>query len=375
MIFTDEDLELANMIGDWLKKEAMPVCAEYDEKDEFPQELYDGMVELGLNNMATPEEYGGLGLSAMQQTLIAEQMGMYEAGLGSAVGVNASSSHLMNMFGTDEQKKIFFDILVNGGWAGFCLTEPGAGSDAGGIKTKAVPEGDEYVINGSKCFITNGAIAGVYCVFAKTDKDAGHRGISCFLVERSREGISTGSQEKKMGIRLSNTTTVNFDDVHVPKDHLIGELNKGFKIAMKTLDESRLNVAAMGVGLAQRVLDESIAYAKERKQFGKPIAAIGAIQTKIADIAIDVESTRQLVYHAAELIDADGPFELYSCMAKCRGADIAVRSAIEGIQIFGGYGYSKEYPMEKLLRDSKIFQIYEGTCEVQRQIVAGMLLR
>ena len=149
---------------------------------------------------------------------------------------------------------------------------------------------------------------------------------------------------------------------HVPKDHLIGELNKGFKIAMKTLDESRLNVAAMGVGLAQRVLDESIAYAKERKQFGKPIAAIGAIQTKIADIAIDVESTRQLVYHAAELIDADGPFELYSCMAKCRGADIAVRSAIEGIQIFGGYGYSKEYPMEKLLRDSKIFQIYEGTC-------------
>lgn len=375
MILHEEDRELALMVGDWLKKEVAPVCGEYDEAHKFPQDLYDAMVEMGLNNMCTPEAYGGLELTSVQQTLIAEQLGMYEPGLGSAVGVNASSSHVITLFATDAQKKIFFDILTGGGWSGFCLTEPGAGSDAGGIRTTAKEDGDDYVINGTKCFITNGGFAGVYCVFASTDKSLGHKGITCFLVEADREGLSIGKEENKMGIRLSNTTEVLFDNVRVPKDHVIGKVNKGFKVAMAALNESRLNVGAMGVGLAQRALDEAVNYAKTRVQFGKPIASLGAIQTKLADMAMDVESTRQLVYHTAELIDAGLPFSRYSSMSKCRGADIAMRTAIEALQVFGGYGYTKEYPMEKMVRDAKIFQIYEGTCEVQRQIIAKDLLQ
>lgn len=374
MILKNEDIEVAALIEKWLKERVAPVCGEMDENHEFPQELYDDMVYLGLSALAVPEEYGGPGLNNVQQTVIAEMMGKYEPGLGSAVGVNESNTHLINMYGTEEQKKLFYDCVLQG-WSGFCLTEPGAGSDAAGVRTTAVEDGDEYVINGTKCFITNGGIADLYCVFASTDPSQGVKGISCFLVERSRPGVSIGKIENKLGIRLSNTAEVIFEDVRVPKDHLVGELNKGFKIAMNTLDISRLNVGAMGVGLAMRCLEEAITYAKTRVQFGKPIAKLGAIQTKIADMGMDVESTNQLVLYAAELMDAKQPFARISCMAKCRGADVANRAATEALQIFGGYGYMKDYPMEKMFRDAKILQIYEGTCEVQRQVIAGTYLR
>lgn len=374
MILKHEDIEIAALIEKWLKERVAPVCGEMDARHEFPQELYDDMVHLGLSALAVPEEYGGPGLSNVQQTLVAEMMGKYEPGLGSAVGVNESNAHLVNLFGTPEQKKLFFDYELKG-WTGFCLTEPGAGSDAAGVRTVAVEDGDEFVINGTKCFITNGGIAGIYCVFASTDRKLGTKGISCFLVERDRPGVSIGKIEDKLGIRLSNTAEVIFEDVRIPKDHLIGELNKGFKIAMATLDISRLNVGAMGVGLASRCLEEAINYAKTRIQFGKPIAKLGAIQTKIADMGMDVESTRQLALYAAELMDAKLPYGRISCMAKCRGADIANRAATEALQVFGGYGYMKDYPMEKLFRDAKIMQIYEGTCEVQRQVIAGSYLR
>ena len=375
MIPSNESLELANMVGDWLKNEVVPVCADYDQKNEFPKELYEQMVEMGLNNMCTPEEYGGLGLSAVDQTLIAEQLGKYEVGLGSAVGVNASASHLINLFANDAQKKIFFDVLTNGGWAGFCLTEPNAGSDAAAIATTAVEDGDDYVLNGTKCFITNGAIAGIYTVFATVDKSLGIKGITCFLVERNREGISIGKHEDKMGIRLSNTTEVIFDNVRVPKDHVIGEIGKGYKIAMATLCESRVNVGAMGTGLAARALEEAVEYAKTRVQFKRPIADLQAIQMMLADIAMQVEASRQLVYHTAELIDAGLPYAKFSSMSKCFGADTAMKVAIDALQIFGGYGYMKEYPMEKLVRDAKILQIYEGTNQVQRVVIAKEILR
>ena len=374
MILKNEDIEVAALIEKWLKERVAPVCGEMDENHEFPQELYDDMVYLGLSALAVPEEYGGPGLNNVQQTVIAEMMGKYEPGLGSAVGVNESNTHLINMYGTEEQKKLFYDCVLHG-WSGFCLTEPGAGSDAAGVRTTAVEDGDEYVINVTKCLITNGGIADLYCVFASTDPSQGVKGISCFLVERSRPGVSIGKIENKLGIRLSNTAEVIFEDVRVPKDHLVGELNKGFKIAMNTLDISRLNVGAMGVGLAMRCLEEAITYAKTRVQFGKPIAKLGAIQTKIADMGMDVESTNQLVLYAAELMDAKQPFARISCMAKCRGADVANRAATEALQIFGGYGYMKDYPMEKMFRDAKILQIYEGTCEVQRQVIAGTYLR
>lgn len=375
MIITEEQMSVAAMVGDWLKKEVAPVCAEYDVKGEFPQQFYDGMVELGLNLISAPEEFGGLGLSCLEQTLIAEQLGKYEPGLGSAVGVNASATHLMTLFANDAQKKIFFDILVNGGWAGFCLTEPGAGSDAAGLSTTAVEDGGDYVLNGTKCFITNGAIAGAYTVFATVDKTMGLTGITCFLVERDRAGISIGKHEDKMGIRLSNTTEVVFEDVRVPKDHIIGEIGQGFKIAMGTLNESRINVGAMGVGLASRALEEAIRYANTRVQFKKPISNLQMIQGMLADMAMDVESTRQLVYHTAELVDARLPYTKFSSMSKCRGSDVAMKVAVDALQIFGGYGYMKEYPMEKMVRDAKIFQIYEGTNQVQRTVIAKELLK
>ncbi|MGI5973514.1 MAG: acyl-CoA dehydrogenase family protein [Oscillospiraceae bacterium] len=375
MIITEEQMSVAAMVGDWLKKEVAPVCAEYDVKGEFPQQFYDGMVELGLNLISAPEEFGGLGLSCLEQTLIAEQLGKYEPGLGSAVGVNASATHLMTLFANDAQKKIFFDILVNGGWAGFCLTEPGAGSDAAGLSTTAVEDGGDYVLNGTKCFITNGAIAGAYTVFATVDKTMGLKGITCFLVERDRAGISIGKHEDKMGIRLSNTTEVVFEDVRVPKDHIIGEIGQGFKIAMGTLNESRINVGAMGVGLASRALEEAIRYANTRVQFKKPISNLQMIQGMLADMAMDVESARQLVYHTAELVDAKLPYTKFSSMSKCRGSDVAMKVAVDALQVFGGYGYMKEYPMEKMVRDAKIFQIYEGTNQVQRTVIAKELLK
>lgn len=375
MIPSKENMELANLVGDWLKNEVAPVCGEYDEKNEFPEKLYEQMTELGLNIMCTPEEYGGLDLSAVAQTLIAEQLGRYEVGLGSAVGANASATHLMNQFGSPEQKKIFFDILVNGGWAAFCLTEPNAGSDAGSVTTTAEESEDGYVINGTKCFITNGGIAGVYLVFASMDRSLGVKGISCFLVERDRKGISIGKHENKMGIRLSNTTEVVLDHVKVPKDHLIGLQGKGYKMAMATLCESRVNVGAMGTGLAARALDEAIAYAKTRVQFKRPIADLAVIQNMLADMAMQVEASRQLVYHTAELIDAKLPFAKYSSMSKCFGADTAMKVALDALQVLGGYGYMKEYPLEKLVRDAKILQIYEGTNQIQRVVIAKEILR
>lgn len=375
MIPSKENMELANLVGDWLKNEVAPVCGEYDEKNEFPEKLYEQMTELGLNIMCTPEEYGGLDLSAVAQTLIAEQLGRYEVGLGSAVGANASATHLMNQFGSPEQKKIFFDILVNGGWAAFCLTEPNAGSDAGSVTTTAEESEDGYVINGTKCFITNGGIAGVYLVFASMDRSLGVKGISCFLVERDREGISIGKHENKMGIRLSNTTEVVLDHVKVPKDHLIGLQGKGYKMAMATLCESRVNVGAMGTGLAARALDEAIAYAKTRVQFKRPIADLAVIQNMLADMAMQVEASRQLVYHTAELIDAKLPFAKYSSMSKCFGGDTAMKVALDALQVLGGYGYMKEYPMEKLVRDAKILQIYEGTNQIKRVVIAKEILR
>lgn len=375
MIPSKENMELANLVGDWLKNEVAPVCGEYDEKNEFPEKLYEQMTELGLNIMCTPEEYGGLDLSAVAQTLIAEQLGRYEVGLGSAVGANASATHLMNQFGSPEQKKIFFDILVNGGWAAFCLTEPNAGSDAGSVTTTAEESEDGYVINGTKCFITNGGIAGVYLVFASMDRSLGVKGISCFLVERDREGISIGKHENKMGIRLSNTTEVVLDHVKVPKDHLIGLQGKGYKMAMATLCESRVNVGAMGTGLAARALDEAIAYAKTRVQFKRPIADLAVIQNMLADMAMQVEASRKLVYHTAELIDAKLPFAKYSSMSKCFGGDTAMKVALDALQVLGGYGYMKEYPMEKLVRDAKILQIYEGTNQIQRVVIAKEILR
>ncbi|WP_329887337.1 acyl-CoA dehydrogenase family protein [Pseudoramibacter sp. HA2172] len=375
MIPTQEQMDVANAVRDYLETEVKSVAADYDASGEIPTQLYDGMAEMGLNIMCVPEEAGGLGLSSVTQTLIAEQMGRYEVGLGSAVGANASATHLINNAASAEQKEIFYGGLTAGGWAAFALTEADSGSDASSISTTVEADGDELIINGSKCFITNGGIASVYVVMATADKSLGGKGIGCYLVEREREGIKIGKEEDKMGIRLSNTTEVIFDNVRIPKDHEIAGPGKGFKIALSTLTESRVNVGAMGVGLAARALDEAVAYAKVRKQFGKPIGKLQAIGFMLADIATQVEAGRQLALHTAELIDAGKPFMAAASMTKCFGSDTAMQCTIDALQVLGGYGYMREYPMEKMVRDAKILQIYEGTNQIQRVIIGNQLLR
>jgi butyryl-CoA dehydrogenase len=289
--------------------------------------------------------------------------------------VNSSACHLLNLYGSEEQKKIFFDILTGGGWAAFCLTEPGAGSDASSISTTAVEDGDDYILNGTKCFSTSAPIAGVYTVFATVDKSLGFKGIACFLVERDRPGLSIGKHEDKLGIRLSLTSDVIFQDVRVPKSHLIGSVGDGFKIAMGTLNESRICVGAIGVGLAARAMEEAASYAKTRVQFKRPIADLQAIQMMLAEMAVEVESARQLVLYTSELVDAGLPYTMYSSMSKKKGSDVAMRVATDALQVVGGYGYMKEYPMEKMFRDAKILQIYEGTNQIQSLTIAKELLK
>ena len=259
--------------------------------------------------------------------------------------------------------------------AAFCLTEPNAGSDSASIRTTATLQGEEYVLNGTKCFITNGGIAGVYTVFASTDLQKGLKGISAFYVERDRIGVKIGKHEDKMGIRLSNTTEVVFDDCRIPKDHLIGEEGKGFIYAMKTLDTSRPFVGALGVGLAQRAIDEAIEYGKERKQFGKSVLTNQGLQFMLAEMQIKVESARQLIYYTAERMDNNEDYTIFSAMSKVAGSDCAMEVSTNALQLFGGYGYMKEYPIEKMMRDAKILQIYEGTNQIQKMIISNIMLK
>ena len=273
-----------------------------------------------------------------------------------------------------EQKQKYCDMVINGSLGAFGLTEPNAGSDPGAGKTTAVKDGDDYILNGRKCFITNGGVASFYCVTAMTDKSKGVKGISMFLVDAGTPGLSTGHEENKMGIRTSNTCDVVFEDCRIPAANLIGEEGKGFGIAMKTLDQARAWMGCVATGIAQRGINEAVAYGKERIQFGKPIIKNQALQFKVADMEIKTETARQMVAHALTKMDMGLPYTKESAIAKCYASDIAMEVASEAIQMFGGYGYSREYPVEKLLRDAKIFQIFEGTNEVQRIVVANNVI-
>ncbi|WP_352169041.1 acyl-CoA dehydrogenase family protein [Proteiniborus sp. MB09-C3] len=374
MQITNEMKDLRELVESYMEKEVAPVVGEIDASGEFPEKIYKDILDMGLHLLEVPEEYGGAMVDRKTEVYIAEALGRYDCGIASAIGANNSACSTINLFGTAEQKKQYFDILVSGKLAAFCLTEPNAGSDAASVSTKARLEGDEYVLSGTKCFITNGGVAGVYTVFASTDLSKGTKGLSAFFVERDRPGVSIGKHEDKMGIRLSNTTEVIFDECRIPKDHLIGEEGKGFVYAMKTLDTSRPFVGATGVGLAQRAIDEAVKYSKERVQFGKPIAYKQGLQFMLADMQIQTEAARQLVHHTAELIDDGADYSIYSAMSKVMGSDTAMKVACDALQIFGGYGYMKEYPIEKMMRDAKILQIYEGTNQIQRVVISGIML-
>ncbi len=375
MSFTDEQKDLQKMVREFTRKKIFPQAKELDRTGEFAADLFKEVVDMGLNCMNEPEEYGGPGLDSVTCVLLTEELAKGDAGFATTVAASGLAAYPVLLAGTVAQKKLFFDIINQGKLAAFCLTEPNAGSDAGSVATKALRDGDEYVLDGTKCFITNGGVADVFTVFATVDRSKGMKGLSAFLVERSRQGVSVGKEEDKMGIRTTNTTDVIFENVRIPASNLLGKECEGFKIAMQTLDISRPVIAALGVGIGQAAIDMCTKYAKERVQFGKPIGSFQAIQFMLADMAIQVEAARWLTYRAAYLRDAGQPFTKEAAMAKTMGGDVAMKVSVDAVQIFGGYGYSREYPVEKLMRDAKIMQIFEGTNQVQRLVIAGQLLK
>jgi acyl-CoA dehydrogenase len=367
---TDEQLALRELAHDFAVKEIRPVAWEFDRDSTFPQAIIRKAWELGLMNVYIPEAYGGVGLSSFEGVLIEEELAWGCSGIQTSVGCNGLATTPLLIAGSEALKRRYLEPMTQEPrLASFCLTEPDAGSDVAGIKTRAVRKGRSYVISGSKCFITNGGYADFYTVYAKTDPEAGHRGISCFIVPREA-GVVVDHHEDKMGQRASNTATVTFPSVEIPADHLIGAENEGFKIAMQTLDRTRPSVAAMAVGIARAAFEFAASYAQERVQFGVPIAMHQAIQFMIADMATDIEAARLLAWKSAVLLDQGQRNTLLSSHAKRFAADAAMKVATDAVQVYGGYGFIKDYPVEKLMRDAKIMQLYEGTAQIQRIVIA-----
>ena len=368
---TDEQKDMREMAHDFAEKEIRPVAWEHDRDASWPGEILEKAWELGLMNNHLPEAYGGAGLTTLDGCIIEEEIAWGCSGIGTSLSCNGLAAAPIILAASEELKKEYLGRLTEAPlFASFCLTEPDAGSDVSGMKTTAVKRGDKWVINGSKCFITNGEYANWYTVYAKTDREAGHRGISCFIVPRDAGGVTVDKHEDKMGQRASNTATISFSDVEIPADHLVGEENKGFKIAMMTLDRTRPGVAAMGVGVARAAMEMAIDYSKERVQFGVPIAMHQAIQFMIADMATKVHLARLATYHSASLLDQGRRNTIESSHAKRFAADSAMEVTTDAVQVFGGYGFIKEYKVEKLMRDAKILQLYEGTAQIQRLVIA-----
>jgi len=374
---SEEHEMIRKMVRDFAKNEVAPTAAVRDEEERFDREIFNKMAELGLTGIPWPEEYGGIGSDYLAYCIAVEELSRVCASIGVTLSAHTSlAGWPIYKFGSEEQKQKYLKPMAQGkSIGGYCLTESGSGSDAGGMNTTAKLVGDEYIINGSKIFITNGGIADYYVAFAMTDPTQKHTGCSAFIVEKDFQGFSVGKKERKLGIRSSPTTEIIFEDCHVPKENLLGVEGEGFKIAMKTLDGGRNGIAAQAVGIAQGALDAAVDYAKERKQFGKPIAAQQGIGFKLADMATGVEAARLLTYQAAWLESAGLPYGKESAMSKLFAGDTAMKVTTEAVQIFGGYGYTKDYPVERFMRDAKITQIYEGTQEIQRLVISRMLTK
>ncbi|GLO67694.1 acyl-CoA dehydrogenase [Oceanobacillus sp. E9] len=374
---TEEQEMLRKMVRDFAEKEVAPSASERDEEERFDRSIFDQMAELGLTGIPWPEEYGGIGSDYLSYVVAVEELSRVCASTGVTLSAHLSlASWPIFKYGTEDQKKNFLQRLATGEALGaYALSEPGAGSDVVSMKTIARRDGEGFVINGNKVWITNGGVADIYIVFAKTDTDANHKGISAFIVEKGTEGFSFGKKEKKLGIRSSPTTELIFENCRIPAANLLGSEGEGFKIAMTTLDGGRNGIAAQALGIAQGALDAAAEYAKERQQFGKPIAANQGISFKLADMATEIEAARLLTYQAAWLESAGLPYGKASAMSKLFAGDVAMKSTVEAVQVFGGYGYTKDYPVERYMRDAKITQIYEGTNEVQRLVIGRMLTK
>ena len=374
---TKEQELVRQMVRDFAVNEVKPIAAEIDVTERFPMENVKKMGELGIMGIPFPTEFGGAGGDVLSYILAVEELSKVCATTGVILSAHTSlCASLINENGTPEQKEKYLRDLCTGNKIGaFGLTEPGAGTDAAGQQTTAVLDGDNYILNGSKIFITNGGVADTFIVFAMTDKSKGTKGISAFIVEKGFLGFSIGKKEDKLGIRASSTTELIFENCVVPKENLIGREGKGFGIAMKTLDGGRIGIAAQALGIAEGALEEAIKYMKERKQFGRPISAFQGLQWMVAEMSTKIEAARFLVYKAAWLKENKQPYSVDAARAKLYAAEVAMDVTTKAVQLFGGYGYTKEYPMERMMRDAKITEIYEGTSEVQKMVISGNILK
>jgi acyl-CoA dehydrogenase len=376
LVFTEEQKMMQKMVRDFAQKEIAPAIEHMEETEEFPRHLIKKMAELGLMGIPIPEEYGGAGMDFTSYIIAINELSKVSATIGVILSVHTSvGTNPILYFGNEEQKKKYIPKLASGEYLGaFGLTEPSSGSDAASLKTRAVKQGDYYILNGSKIFITNAGEADVYIVFASTEPDKGSYGISAFIVEKDTPGFSVGKKEKKMGLNGSNTCEILFEDARVPAENLLGNEGEGFKIAMSNLDVGRIGIAAQSLGIAEAALEYATNHAKERKQFGKSIGANQGLGFKLADMATVVEAAKLLTYRAADLKTNNLPCGKEASMAKLFASETAMKSAIEAVQVYGGYGYTKEYPVERLFRDAKVCQIYEGTSEIQRMVLSKHLL-
>lgn len=374
---TKEQELVRQMVRDFAVNEVKPIATEIDVTERFPMENVKKMGELGMMGIPFPTEFGGAGGDVLSYILAVEELSKVCATTGVILSAHTSlCASLINENGTPEQKEKYLRDLCTGNKIGaFGLTEPGAGTDAAGQQTTAVLDGDNYILNGSKIFITNGGVADTFIIFAMTDKSKGTKGISAFIVEKGFQGFSIGKKEDKLGIRASSTTELIFENCIVPKENLIGREGKGFGIAMKTLDGGRIGIAAQALGIAEGALEEAIKYMKERKQFGRPISAFQGLQWMVAEMSTKIEAARFLVYKAAWLKENKQPYSVDAARAKLYAAEVAMDVTTKAVQLFGGYGYTKEYPIERMMRDAKITEIYEGTSEVQKMVISGSLLK
>lgn len=374
---TEEQKMLQKMAREFTANEITPVAEEYDREAKFPEEIFHKARELGLVNMNIPAEYGGVGATAFEEVLVAEELGYGCTGISTSISTNGLGSLPILLAGNEGQKAHWMGerLMDKGELVSYCVTEAAAGSNVVGMESRAERRNGSYIINGSKIFITNASHAHFFTVFAKTDPGAGHKGISAFVVDRDTPGVKVGKKFDKLGQRASDTAEIVFENVEIPAENLLGQEGQGFYIAMKVFDYSRPGVAAAAVGLQRRALEECVKYARERLAFNVPIYQHQAIGHKIADMAINYEASRLLVWQAAWQVEAGIANPKVPAFAKAFAADMATKTAVDAVQVFGGYGFMKEYPVEKLLRDVKIFQIYEGTSEIQRNIIVRELFR
>lgn len=374
---SEQEIEIKNLFSEYVNKKIIPLRKELDEKHEFPREIFQEMARQDFFRIMVPEAYGGLGDTSMQLILGIEELSRGDAGISVSFAVDAIATKGIILYGNEKQKQKYLPSIADGKMlTAFAITEPGSGSDAGSIKTKAVKKGNKYILDGVKQFITNGENADIVMVIAVTDPEKGYKGHTAFLVEKGTPGFTPGKREDKMGIRSSVTNELLFDGCEIPEENIVGNLGQGFYIALGLLDRSRVGIGAQALGIAQGALNEALNYSGTREQFGKPINSFQAIQHMLADMATQIEAARALVYHAARVVDSEGKeMTKIAAMAKLFATDTAMKVTTDAVQVFGGYGYMKDYPVEKMMRDAKVTQIYEGTNQIQRNVIAAKLIK